>query len=57
MSVALSLDPNVRSNKTVITPFWDSWDYMTEMMFNKTESELPVVKPFTTDKGLLERCA
>ncbi|KAK0188372.1 alpha/beta-hydrolase [Armillaria mellea] len=54
LSVAASLNPN---DATVVTPNWSSWDHgFTEMMFNKTDDDEPVVRPFVTDKSLIERC-
>ncbi|KAK0215071.1 alpha/beta-hydrolase [Armillaria fumosa] len=54
LSVAMSLNPN---DATVVTPNWSSWDHgFTEMMFNKTDDDEPVVKPFLTDKDLIKRC-
>ncbi len=50
----MSLNPN---DATVVTPNWNSWDHgFTEMMFNKTKDDEPVVRPFVADKGLSERC-
>ncbi|THH10732.1 hypothetical protein EW146_g8276 [Bondarzewia mesenterica] len=57
LSFAISLDPNVHVNPSDIKPTWATWGlYSTEMLFNKTESGTPVVQPFETDAGLLERC-
>ncbi|KAK0442401.1 alpha/beta-hydrolase [Armillaria borealis] len=54
LSIAMSLNPN---DVTVITPNWNSWDHgFTEMMFNKTDGDEPVVRPFVTGKGLIKRC-
>ncbi|KAJ7149773.1 alpha beta-hydrolase [Mycena crocata] len=56
-SFAISLDPNVKVNPTTITPHWNVWDNgNTEMLFNKTEADQPVVHPITTSNALLERC-
>ncbi|KAJ7432394.1 Alpha/Beta hydrolase protein [Mycena latifolia] len=53
---AISLDPNVKLGDT-ITPVWEKWDVgHTEMVFNKTEDDLPIVAPVTTSSALLERC-
>ncbi|THH19417.1 hypothetical protein EW146_g1764 [Bondarzewia mesenterica] len=57
MSFAISLDPNVHVDPSDIKPTWATWGLnSTEMLFNKTESGVPVVQPFETDAGLLERC-
>ncbi|KAJ7456044.1 Alpha/Beta hydrolase protein [Mycena galericulata] len=56
-SFAISLDPNVKVDPTTITPEWNRWDVgPTEMLFNKTANDEPVVKPVTTSDALLERC-
>ncbi|KAJ7314649.1 hypothetical protein DFH08DRAFT_972689 [Mycena albidolilacea] len=40
-----------------ITPKWNKWDVgQTEMLFNKTDTDAPVVRPVKTDDALLERC-
>ncbi|KAJ7681346.1 Alpha/Beta hydrolase protein [Mycena rosella] len=55
-SFAISLDPNIKVSDT-ITPRWDKWyKGNTEMLFNKTETDLPLVGPITTSEALLERC-
>jgi hypothetical protein len=56
-SFAISLDPNVKIDPATITPHWNKWDVdHTEMLFNKTDADVPVVKPMTTSNALLERC-
>ncbi|KAJ6563667.1 Alpha/Beta hydrolase protein [Mycena vulgaris] len=56
-SFALSLDPNLKVDPTTITPPWKRWDIEhTEMLFNKTEDGVPVVKTIVTSDALLERC-
>ncbi|KAJ6524284.1 Alpha/Beta hydrolase protein [Mycena vulgaris] len=56
-SFAISLDPNVKVDPAAITPKWNKWDFgKTEMLFNKTGTDVPVVKPLKTDDALLERC-
>ncbi|KAJ7149873.1 Alpha/Beta hydrolase protein [Mycena crocata] len=56
-SFAISLDPNVKVDPTTITPKWNKWIAgKTEMLFNKTEADVPVVKPIKTSDALLERC-
>ncbi|KAK7017378.1 carboxylic ester hydrolase, partial [Favolaschia claudopus] len=55
-SFAISLDPNVKVTQT-ITPRWNRWSAgHTEMLFNKTESDVPDVRSLKTDDALLERC-
>jgi len=56
LSTALSLDPNVHFAPT-ITPSWPSWTGQhSEMLFNKTESDAPVVQTLKTDPAVLKRC-
>ncbi|KIM80547.1 hypothetical protein PILCRDRAFT_72971 [Piloderma croceum F 1598] len=56
LSTAISLNANSHINY-VITPEWPDWSQgHTEMLFNKTENNEPVVKTFTTDPEVLERC-
>ncbi|KAJ7201513.1 Alpha/Beta hydrolase protein [Mycena rebaudengoi] len=55
-SFAISLDPNIKVEPT-ITPSWNKWAVQnTEMLFNRTDSGLPAVKPVKTSDELLERC-
>ncbi|KAJ7314680.1 Alpha/Beta hydrolase protein [Mycena albidolilacea] len=56
-SFAISLDPNIKVDPRSITPKWNKWDVgQTEMLFNKTDTDAPVVRPVKTDDALLERC-
>ncbi|KAJ7201511.1 hypothetical protein C8J57DRAFT_1543781 [Mycena rebaudengoi] len=56
ISFAISLDPNIKVEPT-ITPSWNKWAVKnTEMLFNRTDSGLPVVKPVKTSDEFLERC-
>ncbi|KAJ7798703.1 Alpha/Beta hydrolase protein [Mycena olivaceomarginata] len=56
-SFAISLDPNVKVDPTTITPKWSQWaSTQTEMLFNKTESNLADVRSKCTSSTLLERC-
>ncbi|KAJ7775802.1 Alpha/Beta hydrolase protein [Mycena olivaceomarginata] len=56
-SFAISLDPNVKVDLTTITPKWSQWaSTQTEMLFNKTESNLADVRSKCTSSALLERC-
>jgi hypothetical protein len=58
LSTVISLDANEHIDPTVITPYWASWSQgRTEMLFNKTVDDQPVVKTFATNPGLLARCA
>ncbi|KAF7335501.1 Carboxylic ester hydrolase [Mycena venus] len=56
-SFAISLDPNIKVNPYTITPKWNKWNLgETEMLFNKTDADVPVVHPVKTSDALLERC-
>ncbi|KAJ7889187.1 alpha beta-hydrolase [Mycena leptocephala] len=55
-SFAISLDPNIKISRT-ITPKWNIWSAgNTEMLFNKTDNDIPVVTSIKTSDSLLERC-
>ncbi|KAJ6577948.1 Alpha/Beta hydrolase protein [Mycena capillaripes] len=57
ISFAISLDPNIKVNSTSLTPKWNKWEVgHTEMIFNKTEADVPLIKPGKTSDALLERC-
>ncbi|KAJ7036784.1 Alpha/Beta hydrolase protein [Mycena alexandri] len=56
ISFAISLDPNTKIDPTM-TPTWNQWkEGETEMVFNKTEDDVPLVKAIKTSDSLLERC-
>ncbi|KAJ7708326.1 Alpha/Beta hydrolase protein [Mycena rosella] len=56
-SFAISLDPNIKVDPTTITPPWPQWHIAnSEMVFNKTETDVPSVKAMKTDDVLLRRC-
>ncbi|KAJ7462907.1 hypothetical protein FB451DRAFT_1562362 [Mycena latifolia] len=56
--LAISLDPNIQVDSTTITPPWRKWSFgQTEMLFNKTDADVPDVRPVRTSDALLERCA
>ncbi|EIW84339.1 alpha beta-hydrolase [Coniophora puteana RWD-64-598 SS2] len=58
MSVAMYGNVNQKYDPTNITPYWEEYSAGNfEMLFNETESGAPLVAPFTTDPGLIERCA
>ncbi|KAI0685456.1 cephalosporin esterase [Cytidiella melzeri] len=51
-------DVNRHPVPQVITPQWDMFrGRNTEMLFNRTEDYKPDIRAFSTDPGLLERCA
>ncbi|KAJ7189181.1 Alpha/Beta hydrolase protein [Mycena filopes] len=56
-SFAISLNPNNKVDSTTMTPPWARWaEGHTEMLFNRTEEGVPVVRTFETDGALLRRC-
>ncbi|KAJ7766525.1 alpha/beta-hydrolase [Mycena maculata] len=56
LSTTISLNPNAHSESSLL-PAWQSWSTNeTEMLFNKTESGAPVVKPLGSDAMVLQRC-
>ncbi|KAJ7238000.1 Alpha/Beta hydrolase protein [Mycena rebaudengoi] len=56
-SFVINLDPNIKVDPTTITPRWNPFAFgNTEMLFNKTEAGVPVVRPITTSNDLLLRC-
>ncbi|KAG9316092.1 Alpha/Beta hydrolase protein [Chiua virens] len=58
MSLAKYYDVNRKFDPTNITPYWDKYDIgETEMLFNRTAADVPVVVPFRTDPAQLQRCA
>ncbi|KAJ7216264.1 Alpha/Beta hydrolase protein, partial [Mycena rebaudengoi] len=56
-SFIINLDPNVKVDPTMISPRWSPFALgNTEVLFNKTEAGVPVVRPITTSNDLLLRC-
>ncbi|KAJ7819328.1 hypothetical protein B0H13DRAFT_2453378 [Mycena leptocephala] len=46
-----------RDYNATITPAWGKWDVeQTEMLFNQTVDDVPLVEPVTTSDALLKRC-
>jgi hypothetical protein len=44
-------------DNATITPAWSKWDVgQTEMLFNQTVDDIPLVEPVTTSNALLEHC-
>ncbi|KAF5360988.1 hypothetical protein D9756_005145 [Leucocoprinus leucothites] len=58
LNFALSLDPNDKWDTSNTLPYWPRWteEGREEMMFNKTEADVPVFRAVPTDEGLLRRC-
>ncbi|KAF9000854.1 Alpha/Beta hydrolase protein [Cyathus striatus] len=55
---AMTLNPNLKHNPADVKPLWSTWSNgNTEMLFNKTDSNLPVIHTVTTSSALLKRCA
>jgi acetylcholinesterase len=59
-SIIIHANPNIKIHHSPenITPLWNEWSLHapTEMLFNKTETDEPVVRGIKTDEKLLERC-
>lgn len=55
---AMFLDPNHKHRPAEDEkPLWAKWSVgQTEMLFNKTDSNEPVLKSIQTDANLLDRC-
>ncbi|KAK7462813.1 hypothetical protein VKT23_007393 [Stygiomarasmius scandens] len=58
LAFAMSLDPNIKYDRTNILPRWDRYTLgRPEMIFNRTEDgTAPDLHEKSTDSGLLERC-
>ncbi|KAF8996976.1 Alpha/Beta hydrolase protein [Cyathus striatus] len=55
---AMTLNPNVKHNTSDIKPLWNTFNTgITEMLFNKTDSNLPDIHTLSTSPELLKRCA
>ncbi|KAF9000855.1 Alpha/Beta hydrolase protein [Cyathus striatus] len=55
---AMTLNPNLKHNQVDVKPFWSTFNKGdTEMLFNKTDSNMPVIHTFSTSSALLKRCA
>ncbi|KAF9447129.1 alpha/beta-hydrolase [Macrolepiota fuliginosa MF-IS2] len=58
LNFAMSLDPNVKWDSTNTVPQWARWNEQgrNEMLFNKTDADVPVFHSIATSAALLERC-
>ncbi|KAF5361006.1 hypothetical protein D9756_005124 [Leucocoprinus leucothites] len=58
LNFAISLDPNVKWDPANTVPQWSKWseERRVEMLFNKTDANVPVFRSITTADGLIERC-
>ncbi|PPQ80632.1 hypothetical protein CVT25_001638 [Psilocybe cyanescens] len=52
----ISLNTNVKTDPTNITPFWKLWNGANEMLFNRTDAGVPDIRAITTSDALLKRC-
>ncbi|PPQ80630.1 hypothetical protein CVT25_001636 [Psilocybe cyanescens] len=52
----ISLDPNVKTDPTNITPPWKLWNGTNEMLFDRTKAGAPDIRAFKTSDALVERC-
>ncbi|KIJ43139.1 hypothetical protein M422DRAFT_60334 [Sphaerobolus stellatus SS14] len=58
LDFAISLNPNIKHNPADQKPLWNTWNQgNTEMLFNKTDSNAPVLRTTTTNDQLLQRCS
>ncbi|KAJ7114426.1 hypothetical protein C8R44DRAFT_881266 [Mycena epipterygia] len=56
ISFAISFDPNFIKISNTITRKWNTWSVGdTEMLFDQTDNNLPIVTPIKTSETLLER--
>jgi hypothetical protein len=52
-SFVISLDPNIKVDNATITPAWSKWDVgKTEMLFNQTVDDIPLMELVTTSDTL-----
>ncbi|PFH46612.1 hypothetical protein AMATHDRAFT_154314 [Amanita thiersii Skay4041] len=57
LNFAISLDPNVKTDPSNITPQWSAWEGgLNEILFNRTEDGRPDVRQVQTSDELLKRC-
>ncbi|PPQ79380.1 hypothetical protein CVT25_002650 [Psilocybe cyanescens] len=52
---AIFLNPKIKWESN-ITPSWSLWSGSNEMLFNKTEADIPDIRSTETSKALLKRC-
>ncbi|KAF5359758.1 hypothetical protein D9756_003025 [Leucocoprinus leucothites] len=58
LNFVISLDPNHKWDPSNTVPRWDRWTEQgkNEMLFNKTDANIPVFRSIATSKDLLSRC-
>ncbi|KAJ7146721.1 Alpha/Beta hydrolase protein [Mycena epipterygia] len=55
---AMWLNPNIKVYPPSITPQWNKWGLgETEMLFNKADTDIPLIKVVKTSDALLEHCS
>ncbi|PPQ80160.1 hypothetical protein CVT25_001453 [Psilocybe cyanescens] len=52
----ISLNTNVKTDPTNITPLWQLWNGSNEMLFNRTEAGAADIRAIKTSNALLNRC-
>ena len=56
LNFVLTLNTTSKWDPLDITPTWEFWNGIDEMLFNVTEAGDPDIRPVTTSSALLERC-
>ena len=56
LNFVLTLNPTLKWDPSDITPTWELWNGITEMLFNVTEAGAPDIRLVRTSSALLERC-
>ena len=57
MNFVLTLNATKKWDPSDVTPDWELWNGVNEMVFNVTESGAPDIRPVRTSGALLERCS
>jgi hypothetical protein len=56
LNFALTLNTTLKWDPSDITPNWEMWNGVNEMLFNVTEAGAPDIRPVRTSRALLKRC-
>ena len=56
LNFVLTLNPTLKWDPSDITPTWEFWNGVTEMLFNVTEAGAPDIRSVKTSSALLKRC-
>ena len=56
LNFVLTLNTTSKWDSSDITPTWEFWNGITEMLFNMTEAGAPDIRSVRTSSALLERC-